>query len=161
MRTLVAIVTYSFHWLIMEKWKLSFIAVSLQIFWKKCYRNVPWEVLYVKSQFCLNSWIWFVAMTTKTLNLKKKNNKKISLEALWRTKLKLSWNVPSVTMWLQGHLDQWRTRAPQGGILKKKKNAARKIFVKLKPVSFGFYFVFQGRQLRRVFKNKVQKELCL
>ena len=36
----------SFHWLMMGKVKV-FISTSLQIFWQKCYRNVPWVV----SQF--------------------------------------------------------------------------------------------------------------
>ena len=40
-----------------EKWKLAIIAISLQIFWEKFYRNVSWVVLYQTYTF------------TKTLNL--------------------------------------------------------------------------------------------
>ena len=29
-----------------EKWNLRFIAISLQIFWQKFYRNICWVVLY-------------------------------------------------------------------------------------------------------------------
>ena len=34
-----------------EKWKLRFIAISLQIFWQKFYRNVPGIVLYKPYEF--------------------------------------------------------------------------------------------------------------
>ena len=30
---------------IWEKWKLAFIAMSLQICWQKFYRNVPWVAI--------------------------------------------------------------------------------------------------------------------
>ena len=42
-----------------EKWKLRFIAISLQIFWQKFYRNVPWVVLYQAYKFCPNHWSEF------------------------------------------------------------------------------------------------------
>ena len=45
------------------------MAISLQIFWQKFYRNVPWIVLYQSYKFCPNRWIWLVAMATKMLNL--------------------------------------------------------------------------------------------
>ena len=50
---------------------MAFIAISVQIFWQKFYRNVPWLVLYQPYEFCPNRWIWLVAMATETLNLRK------------------------------------------------------------------------------------------
>ena len=53
-RTLVAVqltVAIDLWW---EKWKLAFIAVSLQIFWQKFYRNVLWVVLNQTYQCCQN-----------------------------------------------------------------------------------------------------------
>ena len=43
---LVAMAIWSFHWLVMGKWKLVFIAVSFQVFLQKFLRNVSWVVRY-------------------------------------------------------------------------------------------------------------------
>ena len=51
--------------------KLAFIAISLQIFWRKCFRHVCWVVLYQTYTFCTNLSIWLVVMATKKLNLQK------------------------------------------------------------------------------------------
>ena len=51
------------------KWKLAFIAISLQIFWQTFYRTIPRVVLYQTYPFCPNLWIWLVAMAIETLNL--------------------------------------------------------------------------------------------
>ena len=58
----------NFKW---QKWKLRFIAISLQIFWRKFYRNVCWMVLHNAYHFSLNLSIWLVAMATEMLNLRK------------------------------------------------------------------------------------------
>ena len=71
---------------------MAFIAISLQIFWQKFYRNVPWVVFYQPYEFCPNRWIWLVAMATETLNFRKKYSK-IFLEAIKGMKLKLCRNV--------------------------------------------------------------------
>ena len=52
-----------------EKWKMAFIAISLQVFWQKVYRNIPWVVIYQTYHFCPNIWIWLVAMAIKMPNL--------------------------------------------------------------------------------------------
>ena len=71
-QTLVAMVTYSCHWLIMgKKWRMAFNATSLQVFWQMFYRNIPWVVLYQRYHFCPNLWIWLVAMATVRLHLQK------------------------------------------------------------------------------------------
>ena len=54
-----------------EKWKLAFIAISLQRFWQKSYRNVPWAVPYQIYESCSYWWIWLVSMATKRLNLQR------------------------------------------------------------------------------------------
>ena len=54
-----------------EKWKLRFIATSLQIFWQKFYKNVCWVVLHQAYHYSLNLSIWLVAMATERLNLQK------------------------------------------------------------------------------------------
>ena len=51
---------------------MPFVAVSLQILLQTFYRNVPWVVRYATREFCPNLWIWFVAIATNTLTLKKK-----------------------------------------------------------------------------------------
>ena len=33
------------------KWKFAFIAISMQIFWQKFYRNVPWVVTHQTYAF--------------------------------------------------------------------------------------------------------------
>ena len=65
-----------------EKWKLAFTAVSLQIFWQKFYRNVPWVVLYKTYLFCCNLLIWLVTMATKRQNLRTKfpSNARIAIQ---------------------------------------------------------------------------------
>ena len=82
-----------------EKWKLAFTAISLQIFWQKFCRNVPWVVLYQPYEFCPNLWIWLVAMATKTLNLRKNSSTIFFSEALRRMKLKLCGNVHNVSLY--------------------------------------------------------------
>ena len=72
-----------------EKWKLRFIAISLQIFWQKFYRNVPWVVLYKTYEFCPNRWIWLVVMATTRINSRKNIKKIICSEAIRGMKLKL------------------------------------------------------------------------
>ena len=45
--TLVVMATVSVHMLVMGKWKLAFLAISLEIFWWKCcffFINVYWDV---------------------------------------------------------------------------------------------------------------------
>ena len=55
-RTLVAMATFCCHRLIMgKKWKLGFTAISLQMFWQKFYRNVPWVVLYKTYLFVVTT----------------------------------------------------------------------------------------------------------
>ena len=83
-----------------EKWELRFVAIPLQIFWQKFYRNVPWVVLYQIYKFCLNHWIWLVAMANEMINLhsKKKKKKIISLEAIRGMKLKLCRNVHNISL---------------------------------------------------------------
>ena len=51
-----------------EKWKLAFIAISLQLFWQKFFRNVYWVVLYQTYYFGSNLWVF---ISTKRLNLPK------------------------------------------------------------------------------------------
>ena len=80
-----------------RKEKLLFIAISLQVFWQKFYRNIPCVVLYKTYHFCPNLWIWLVAMATKILHLWKKYYKIFSSEAIRRIKLKLCRNV--LTIW--------------------------------------------------------------
>ena len=58
-----------------EKRKLRFIAISLQIFWQKFYRNVPGVVLYKPYEICPNCWFWLVAMATEMLNFRRKYSK--------------------------------------------------------------------------------------
>ena len=75
---------------------MAFIAVSLQMFWQKCYRNVPWVVLYETYEFCANHWIWLVAMA-KFAN---KYSKIISSEAIRGMKLKLCRNVHNIRLYI-------------------------------------------------------------
>ena len=51
---------------------MAFIAISLQEFWQKFYRNIIWAVLYQTYHFCPNLYTWLVAMATESLNLRKK-----------------------------------------------------------------------------------------
>ena len=67
----------------LEKWKLAFISVLLQIFWKTCYRNVSGVVLYQPYEFCPNRWFWLVAMATERLNLRKKIFKNLCVIILY------------------------------------------------------------------------------
>ena len=82
-----------------EKWKLAFIAISLQIFWQRFYRDVPQVVLYQTYEFCPNCWIWLVAMAAKGINWQKKYSKVISLEAIRGMKLKLCRNVHDISLY--------------------------------------------------------------
>ena len=74
------------------KWKLAFVAMTLQIFWQTFYKNVPGVVLYQTYHFCPNLWIWLVAMATKRINLREKK-KIISI------KLKLCRNVHNISLY--------------------------------------------------------------
>ena len=60
-----------------EKWNLRFIAISLQIFWQKFYRNICWVVLHQAYHFSPNLSIWLVVMATERLNLRKKNKNQV------------------------------------------------------------------------------------
>ena len=44
----------------LEKWKLNFIAISLQIFWQKFYGNVCWVVLHQTYHFSPNLSRWLL-----------------------------------------------------------------------------------------------------
>ena len=68
-----------------KKWKLAFIAISLQIVWRKLFGNVCWVVLRQTYSFYPNLSIWLVAMTTS--------------EALWGIKLKYCRNVHSINLY--------------------------------------------------------------
>ena len=73
-----------------KKWKLTFIAISLQIVWQKFYRNAPWVVLY-------QTWI-----LSKPLNLRinARNILKIIFsEAISGMKLKLCRNVHNIGLY--------------------------------------------------------------
>ena len=61
-----------------KKWKLRFIAILLEIFWQKFYRNVPGVVLYKPYAFCLTCWFWSVAMATEMIIFEKKKKKKFN-----------------------------------------------------------------------------------
>ena len=78
---------------------MAFIAISLQIFWRKFFFwNVYWVVLYQPYTFCPNLSIWLVVMTTKRLNLQ--NKKKVnSSEAIWGIKLKFCRNAHSISFY--------------------------------------------------------------
>ena len=95
----VAMAIYNCHYLKWEKIELAFIAISLQIFWRIFYRNVPWEFLYRPYEFCPNRWIWLVAMATERLNLRKKYSKIIFSEAIRGMKLKLCRNVHNISLY--------------------------------------------------------------
>ena len=85
-RTLVAIATYSFHWLILGKLESAIFAVSLQIFRFFFYRNVSWVVLYDSYEFFPNHWIWIGCHG----NIKGNYSKVFSSEAIKGMKLKLN-----------------------------------------------------------------------
>ena len=72
-RALVAMATYSLHWLMMGKVEISiYSCLKLQIFWYFfLYRHVPWVVLYEPYEFCPNRWIWLVSMATLRVNFRK------------------------------------------------------------------------------------------
>ena len=71
----------------------------LQIFWQKFYRNVPGVVLYKPYEFCLNRWIWLVAMATEMLNFRKKYSEIFS-EVIRGMKLKLCINVCVIMLYI-------------------------------------------------------------
>ena len=58
-----------------EKWKLASVAISLQIFWQKFYRKVPWLVLYQTYHFCPNLWIKMIGCQGNRKDLFTKNIK--------------------------------------------------------------------------------------
>ena len=67
---------------------MAFIAmISLQIFWQKFHRNVPWAVLYQPYEFCPNRWIWEKYST-------------IFSEAIRGMKLKLCINVHKISLYI-------------------------------------------------------------
>ena len=80
-------------------WKLAFIAISLQIFWQKFYRNVPWVVLYQSYKFCPNRWIWLGCHGNRNTKFAKKYSKIFSSEAIRGMKLKLCRNVHSISLY--------------------------------------------------------------
>ena len=82
-----------------EKWKLAFIAMSLQIFWQTFYRNVPWVVLYNTYHFCVNLLIWLVAMAIEKANLEKQYQTIIYSEAIRWIKLKRCRNIHSISLY--------------------------------------------------------------
>ena len=85
----VALATYSFPRLLMEKWKEAFISFSLQIFWQKFSRNVPWVVLLQTMNFVqIAEFDWLPDKFAKIF--------KISSEAIRRMKLKLCRNVHNI-----------------------------------------------------------------
>ena len=84
-RTLVAanLVVIELQW--GKQWKLAFTAFSLQIFWQKFHRNVPWVVLY-KTYLLASNLV--VTTATKMQNLWKKYLKINSSETVWGIKQK-------------------------------------------------------------------------
>ena len=57
-----------------EKWKLAFIALIVQMFGEKIYKNVSWVVRYQTYNFCPNLWIWYIKAKFE------KNIKKLSFQ---------------------------------------------------------------------------------
>ena len=86
----LATATDNFHRL------MAFISISLQIFWQKFFRNVPWVDLYHTYEFRPNRWIWLVAMATERINLRKNIKKS---EAIRGMKLKLCRNVHNISLY--------------------------------------------------------------
>ena len=84
---------WTYNW---EKWKFAFIAISLQIFWRKFFRNVWWVVLYQTYTFCPNLSIW-LSWQPKGWICEKYS--KLNLEAIWEIKLKLWRNVHSISFY--------------------------------------------------------------
>ena len=82
----VAMATKAFSFAYNGKWKLAFIAISLQIFWQEFYRNVPWVVLYQTYYFCPNLWIFLI-------------KKIIASEAIKGIKLKFHRNVHNLSLY--------------------------------------------------------------
>ena len=72
------IVSTDLRW---EQWKLRFIAISLQIFWRKFHRNVC-GVVHQAYHFNPNLSIWLVAMANERLNLWNNINKSTP-QKLW------------------------------------------------------------------------------
>ena len=84
-----------------EKWKLRFIAISLQVFWQKFYRNVPGVVLYKSYEFCPNHWFRLVAMVIEIVNFQKKYSKIFFSEVIRGMKLKLCINVCVIILYIK------------------------------------------------------------
>ena len=63
---------FKFPLTIMGKVKLAFIAISLEIFWQKVYRNGCWVVLHQTCHFSLNHSNWLVAMAVERPKFTKK-----------------------------------------------------------------------------------------
>ena len=55
-----ALLTWSYHWVMVGKVKIGIIAISLQIFWQKFCRDVPCLVLYQTYHFSPNTSICLV-----------------------------------------------------------------------------------------------------
>ena len=85
-----------------RKAKFAFIAMSLQIFWQKFYRNVRWVVLYQLYHFCPDFLIWLVVMATQRLNLHPQKKKNISSVGKRGIKLKLCRNVHNISLYKKG-----------------------------------------------------------
>ena len=109
--TLVAMVTYSCHWLIMGKWKLSFIAVSMQVS-QKCSLSSPLGYTWILSKrlnlICCHG----------NQNVKFAKNIKI-LKAVRGRKLKLSRNVAAtkiVSLITSAHVlsSLWQLKVSKG-----------------------------------------------
>ena len=83
-----------------EKWKLRFIAISLQIFWQKFYRNVLGVVLYKPYEFCQNHWFRWVAMATEMFNFRKKYSNIFFSVVIRGMKLKLCINVCVIILYI-------------------------------------------------------------
>ena len=84
-----------------KKWKLRFIAISLQIFWQKFYRNIPGVVLYKPCEFCPNHWFWLVAIATEILNFRKKYSKIFFSEVMKGIKLKLCIDICVIILYIK------------------------------------------------------------
>ena len=99
--TLVAMATWSFHWLTMGKVKIEIYCYLIADILTKFYRNIPGVVLYKPYEFCPNRWFWLVAMATEVLNFRKKKYSEIFFsEVIRRMKLKLCINVFVIILYI-------------------------------------------------------------
>ena len=83
-----------------EKWKLRFIAISLQIFWQKFCRNVCWVVLHQAYHFRPNLSVYCLPIGNRNVKFPKKYLKKINAsEAIRGIKLKLCRIVYNISLY--------------------------------------------------------------